>query len=99
MYAGSPPDQWHRFLLLYMASALCRPWAKTLLPVPQHPEAAPLPGTLTSPGSQELGYTRISGSQRQLNSQELGHIQDLKITESQNHRITGTQRQLDSEVF
>jgi hypothetical protein len=41
--------------------------------------------------SQELGLTRISGSQRQLDSQELRHTQDL--------RITGSQKQLDSEEF
>lgn len=43
------------------------------------------------PGSQKLGHTRISVSQRQLDSQELLHNQDLKITRSQ--------RQLDSEEF
>jgi hypothetical protein len=45
----------------------------------QHPEAAPLPGALICTGSQdskilgsqELGYTKISGVQRQLDSQEL----------------------------
>jgi hypothetical protein len=42
-------------------------------------------------GSQELGHTRISGTQRELDSQELWHTQDL--------RITGSQRQLDSEEF
>jgi hypothetical protein len=79
--------------------ALSRPWVQTLQPALQYPEAAPLPGALTRPrskdpripGSQELGHTRISRSQRQLYSQELCHTRDL--------RITGPQRQLDSEEF
>ena len=37
-------------------------------------------------GSQELGHTRISRSQRQLDSQELRHIQDHRIPKSQDHR-------------
>jgi hypothetical protein len=48
-----------------------------LQPVPKHPEEDPLPGTLILPGpqdhrilgSQEFGHTKISGSQRQLDSQ------------------------------
>ena len=47
--------------------------------VPQHLEGVPVPGILTSPksqnpsipGSQGLGHMRISGSQRQPDSQEL----------------------------
>ena len=81
------------------------PWAdlghkleQTPQPVPQHPEEASLPGTLTLlgpqnlriPGSQEFGHTSISGSQRQFDSQELWHTQDLRIKGSQNHRITET---------
>jgi hypothetical protein len=50
-------------------------------------------------GSQDLDHTRISGYQRQLDSQELGHIQDLRISGSQDPRITGSQRQLKSEGF
>jgi hypothetical protein len=34
-------------------------------------------------GSQEFGQTRISASQRKLDSQELGHTQNLKIAGSQ----------------
>jgi hypothetical protein len=34
------------------------------------------------PGSQELGHTRVSMSQRQLDSQELGHTQNHRITET-----------------
>ena len=47
-------------------------------------------GALSIPwaGSQDLGQTRISRTQRQLDSQELGHTQDLRITGSQNYRIT-----------
>ena len=41
-------------------------------------------------GSQELGHSSISWFQRQLDFQELWHIQDLRITGSQNHRITET---------
>ena len=33
--------------------ALSRPWVQTLQPAPQHPEAAPLPGAPTHPGSQD----------------------------------------------
>jgi hypothetical protein len=43
-----------------------------------------------STGSQELHHIRISGSQRQLNSQDLWHSQDLRIPGSQNHRVTDT---------
>jgi hypothetical protein len=39
-------------------------------------------------GSQDPWNTRISGSQRHLDSQELWHIQNLGIKGSQNHRIT-----------
>jgi hypothetical protein len=71
---------------------------QTLKPA-QHPEAAPLEGTLTYPGSkdpripgsQDLGHHQDLGSHRQLESQELRHTQDL--------RITGYQKQLDSEEF
>ena len=38
-------------------------------------------------GSQELSHTRISGSQKKLECQEL-HTQKLRITGSWNHRIT-----------
>jgi hypothetical protein len=41
-------------------------------------------------GSKGVGYTRISGFQMQLDFLELCHIQDLRITGSQNHRITET---------
>lgn len=43
-----------------------------------------------STGSQDLGYTRISESQRHLDSHELWQTQDLRITGSQNHRTTET---------
>jgi hypothetical protein len=39
-------------------------------------------------GYQELGHTRISGSQRKLDCQELWHTQNLRFTGSRNHRIT-----------
>jgi hypothetical protein len=42
------------------------------------------------PESQELGHTRISSSQRQLDSQEQGHTQNLRISGSQKHRTTET---------
>jgi hypothetical protein len=51
--------------------ALSRAWAQTPQPALQHTESAPLPGALTHPGSQELGHTRNSGSQRKLDCQEL----------------------------
>jgi hypothetical protein len=40
--------------------------------------------------SQEVSHIRISGSQRQFDSQELWHTQDLRITGLQIHRITET---------
>jgi hypothetical protein len=83
------------------AGAPSRPWAQMLQPAPQHPEAVPLPGTLTSwhhsiTASQELGQTRISGSQRQLDSQEIRHIQNLRITGSQDHKDSLTLRSSDT---
>jgi hypothetical protein len=61
----------------------------------QHPVEAQVPGILTQsgsqdPGSQELGHNRISGSQRQPDSQEFWHNQNLRITGSPNQRITET---------
>jgi hypothetical protein len=78
------------------ASALSRHCAQSPQPVPKHPKAAPLPGAQTLPGSedhrtQDFGHTRISRSQRQLNSS--------RISGSQDPRITGSQRQLDTEGF
>jgi hypothetical protein len=35
------------------AGALSRPWVQTLQLAPQHPEAAPLSGTLTHPGLED----------------------------------------------
>jgi hypothetical protein len=70
---------------------MSRPLALAPQPVPQHPEEAPLQGTLICPGSQELCHTKISRSQRQLVTQEFWHTQD--------HRIIGSQRQLNSEEF
>ena len=46
----TPPDQEQGFLSDW-ADALSRPWAQTLQPVPQYPEEAPLPGTVTLRGS------------------------------------------------
>jgi hypothetical protein len=73
------------------ACALHRPWAQTLQPVPQHPEAAPLLGALTSPGSedpripgawshQDLKAFWLPGARRHPG------FQDLRIQESQDHR-------------
>ena len=61
---------------------------------PTTPKGSTTPRRSNTPriiGSQDLVYTRISGSQRQLDSQELRHSQDL--------RITGSQKQLDYEEF
>ena len=41
-------------------------------------------------GSQDPRSMVTPESERKLDSQELGHTQDLRITESQNHRITKT---------
>ena len=54
------------------------PWARTQQTVPRSPEEVPFLGVLICPGSldpripgsQETGYTRISGSQRKLDCQE-----------------------------
>ena len=43
-------------------------------------------------GSQELGHTSISGSQRELDSQKLRYTQDLRITGFQNNRVIETAR-------
>jgi hypothetical protein len=39
-------------------------------------------------GYQELGFTRISGSQRKLDYKELWQTQNIRFTGSRNHRIT-----------
>jgi hypothetical protein len=71
------------------AGTLSRPWVQILQPAPQHPDTALLPGALTCPGLEDYRitgawHTRISMSQRKLDSQELGHTQDLRIAGSQN---------------
>ena len=60
---------------------------------PTTPRGSSMPRYSNRPkitGSQEFGHTRISESQWQLDFQELLHTQNLKITGSQNHRITVT---------
>jgi hypothetical protein len=49
----------------------------TALPWTQSWQTVPLP-----PESQELGHTKILGCQRQLDSQELCHMQNLRVTGS-----------------
>jgi hypothetical protein len=43
-------------------------------------------------GSQELGHTSISGSQREFDSQKLRYIQDLRNTGFQKNRVIETAR-------
>jgi len=59
---------------------------------PRHSNMPRIPASqdLGIPGSQGLGHTRISGSQRQLDFQELCHILDLRTIGSWNHRIIET---------
>jgi hypothetical protein len=62
---GTLPNQWLRFLPV--STGL--PWLQTKQTVPHPPEKVPLPGNLMCqdlriPGSQKLGHTRISRSQR-----------------------------------
>lgn len=78
------------------AGALRRPWAQTLRQVPQHQEEPPLPGALTCAGSQELGDISISGPRGNLTPRN----SDIPwISGSLDPRITGQQRQLNSEKF
>ena len=67
---GTPPDQWLKFLPVFKGL----PWEQT----PSHSQdtkrnlhSQELAQDPRITASQELGHTRISGSQRQLNSQEL----------------------------
>jgi hypothetical protein len=48
------------------------------------------------PGSQELGNTRMSGSQRKLDCQEFLNTKNLRITGFWNYRITEKARLLRS---
>ena len=65
-------------------------WDAGSAPTPATPRKILTPRSSDAIGSLELGHTRISGSQRQLDSQDLGHTQDLRIPGSQNYRITET---------
>ena len=64
--------------------------------IPQHPEEAPLPSAFTSPGSQ------ITGSQDPkilVTPGSQGPRGSLTSRSSDTLRISGSQRQLDSEEF
>jgi hypothetical protein len=94
--AGTPPDQWHRFLPVW-AGVLSRHWAQTLQPVPQHPEEAPLPGVLTHPGSQDprgLVTPESQVPEATLLPGALTHpgSQDHRITETAELRSSDTTR-------
>ena len=77
------------------AGTLSRPWAQTPQPAPQHPEAAQLPGTLTCPESED--HRVPPESQGQKGSLTPRSLDTPKISGSQDPRIKGSQRQLDSE--
>ena len=85
------PDQCHKFLPVCLGQ--CPEQTLGINSKATTPRGSSTPrrsNTLRIPGSQELGHTSISGSQRQHDSQELWHTQDLRITGSQNHRLTET---------
>jgi hypothetical protein len=92
---GTPPDKWHGFLPVW-ARALSRPWTQTLQPVPQYSEEAPLPGALIHPGPKD---NRIPGAwtHQDLRAPETALHPALTHLRSQDPRITGSQRQVDSE--
>lgn len=79
--------------LAYVYSSTCLTWVQTQRTVPQPTEEAPLPRThsITTRilGSQDpripgVSHTRILESHRQLDSQELRHTQNLRVTGSRN---------------
>ena len=63
---------WHWFLpqqVPVWACALSRPWALVTHLVPQNPEEAQLPGTLTHPGSQDF-RSLVTGGSRETKSRD-----------------------------
>jgi hypothetical protein len=74
--------------LLVWASALSRSWTQTPQPVPQYPDEAPLPGTLTCPGSQSHRILVTPGTQGHRGSWTPRSSDIPRITGSQDHKVT-----------
>jgi hypothetical protein len=55
LYTYAPNSRTPTFIkeTLCWAGTRSRPWAQTPQPAPKHPEAAPLPGAPTGPGSED----------------------------------------------
>jgi hypothetical protein len=73
------------------AGALSRPWAQTLQPAPQHPKAAPFPGTLTCLGSKDhriLKSLVTPGSLGPKGTLTPRSLDTPRIAGSQNHSLT-----------
>ena len=79
--------------LAYVYSSTCLPLVQTQWTVPQPTEEAPLPRTHSittrilesqDPRIPGVSHTRILESHRQLDSQELRHTQNLRVTGSRN---------------
>ena len=85
---GPLPSQWQGFLPVW-ASALSKLWVLALLPAPQHQEETWLPVTLTCSGSQDLRSLVTPGPRGSLTPRS---SEKPRISGSQDHRITGTQR-------
>ena len=81
------------------AGTLNRPWAQTLHPAPQHSEAAPLQGALSRSGSEDPRIPR-TWSHQDLRVPKAACLLGVRTHPgSQDLRITGSQRQLDSKEF
>ena len=83
------------------AGALSRPWDQIPEPAPQYPDTSLLQVLyhVQDKGSQDLKRfvtPGSQGSQRQLDSRELRHTQDLRISGSQDLRIPESQDHRDS---
>jgi hypothetical protein len=81
----TPPRVWCGVVCVCMCVCVCVCVCLSNSPnSPTAPRGSTTPrcsSMLSNLVSQELGHTRISGSQRQLDSQELWHTQNLRITE------------------
>jgi hypothetical protein len=76
-----------------------QPWVQTPQSVSQQQEEAPLPGALTCPGPQDHRSLVTPGSQGPRGSLIPRRSDTPRLSGYQDPKITGSQRQLDSEEF
>ena len=73
------------------------PWFQTQQTAPQSTEEVPLPGALTHPGYSDPRILVTPGAQDHGGSLTAKNSDTNRISGSENHGITGSQRKLDSE--